>query len=528
MRERKRDWPVIVYKFWARPINEIPQELWNLAHAINDLWNLLVEKCTVARDRAGAVESKELKKEIWNSFWIEARKHVRAADLNWEMKGEILDRFTSASRRAVKEHTELQMHRGIRRVMIPHRFTGGGIPVAKIFNVRSTSKRLKVEPVSDDAYRDNSRASIRRRLTRGVFGLGTAAQIEFETILHRRISTNAMLKKALWVGEFDRSLPESRRWSWSLQLVCEIPDEDYFRKAPVEHRPCCGIDFGWRLMSEGDYLRIGMIVDTLGRAIELRLPLSMERRRDRKKKDWVSSLKGLLALDSKIDLELEAAKSQLAQNLSEKPPGFEKMRQGGLLKLLRESKDPKVMEVLSVWSQRNTELCGIRANIRGRMLRRKSWLYQNLAAWIASTYQCVMMKRDTPVKTMSMRIKDHTFRESAKYRQWAALGELRAAIKHAVRRSGGEVFEIDPYNTTRSCYICSAEYIGSKKTLYLECLNGHRWDQDVNAAMNILSSHLGAASKEAEELRKTFISRSRSYPDIPENVKSVAVPYTSE
>ncbi len=524
MRERKRDWPVIVYKFWARPLRDMPEELWSIAHEMNNVWNSLVQLRTVAADQSMTVKEKEQKKAVWNSFWFQARDCIKRSELNWEIKGEIFDRFATASRRATKEQWEMKPHRGLGRIMIPHRFTGGGIPIAKIFDMNSTARRLKIEPVAAEAYRDNGRSSKRERLTHGFFRLTDSAKIEFETILHRRIPEQAILKKSLWVGEFVRSLPPSERWSWSLNLICEIPKEQYCRPDPNIDRPICAIDLGWRVMMGGEYLRIGMIVDSLGRAVELRLPLFMGRKRDENKEGWISSLHDLIAFDSKIDVELEKTKTKVAEILFEKPAGFEKKRQNGLRKLLRETTDQRLVSLLTEWEERNSKLCAIRAGVRGRIRRRKSWLYQNLAAWLAATYSSVIWEGNFSIKLMSERADQPALRNAAKYRQWAGLGELRTAIKNAARKHRCEVVEIEAFDTTRQCSVCSAKHEGSKAKLYLECSNGHRWDQDFNAANNLLLSQVGRDSALAQGLGVILDTSSKNALNIPANLKAVLVP----
>lgn len=524
MRERKRDWPVIVYKFWARPIGDVPEEFWNLARGINNLWNSLLEIRAIARDRTAAEKDNEQKKANWQSFWVEARNHVRNSELNWEIKGEVFDRFVTASRRVAKEQLDLKPHHSLRRVMIPHRFTGGGIPVARIFNLAFPGKRLKIRPVPDHAYCDNRRASTRQRLTHGIFGLSDSAKIEFETILHRPIPNDAILKKSLWVGEFDRSLPQAHRWTWSLQLVCEISEKDYCRNPSVIDRPSCGLDLGWRVMSNGEYLRIGVIVDSLGRAVELRLPLFMGRKRDETKQGWISSLYDLIAFDSRIDLELEGAKTKLGDILVEKPAGLDKMRQNGLRKLLRETKDQRVINVLTEWEERNGNLCAIRASVRRRIRRRKSWLYRNLAAWIAATYGIIVWEGNFSLKRMSMRSESPAFRAAAKYREWAGLGELRTAIKNAARKYRSEIIQAETFNTTRRCFVCSAEHKGDKSELHLECPNGHRWDQDINAARNILFCQFSDGPEQVKRFRIMHGSEFTASIDIPALLTEIAVP----
>ncbi len=62
MRKRKRDWPVAVYKFWARPL-ELPQEMWETADAMRGLWNRLValyEDAQLALDTLPEADRREI------------------------------------------------------------------------------------------------------------------------------------------------------------------------------------------------------------------------------------------------------------------------------------------------------------------------------------------------------------------------------------------------------------------------------------------------------------------------------------
>jgi hypothetical protein len=41
MRKRKRDWPLAVYRYWAKPV-DLPASVWTIAEAMRTLWNRLV------------------------------------------------------------------------------------------------------------------------------------------------------------------------------------------------------------------------------------------------------------------------------------------------------------------------------------------------------------------------------------------------------------------------------------------------------------------------------------------------------
>ena len=70
----------------------------------------------------------------------------------------------------------------------------------------------------------------------------------------------------------------------------------------------------------------------------------------------------------------------------------------------------------------------------------------------------------------------------------AALGELLGACADAVTRAGGEWTEVDPAWTTQTCFACGKidpfDAAGSIDHTCAQC--GSRWDQDENAARNLL------------------------------------------
>jgi hypothetical protein len=520
-RPRKRDWPHAVYKFWVRPLGELPEQLWTQARDMNQLWNELLELRQRAQQEAGALRGDE-KKERWIRFNIDAKALVKASPINWECKSAVFDRFNAAARRTAKEHTDLRFRGGIRKINIPHRYTGGGMEIERLLSTASTAKRLRVRPIKSDAYTDSRRATTRQRLTRGVFGLANGIQFEFEIILHRPIPGGAIVKQASWCGIFDRNLPVHRRWSWALQLVCEVPPERYVTCLSPDTRGTCAIDLGWRVMGNSEYLRIGMLVDDSGRVFELRLPLYMGRRRDAEKKDYYSSFLDTLTLDEKIGAEVQVTKDAVQKLLDAKPAGFDKMRQRGLRNLIPEA-DGKLKNILEVWDATDKKLCAIKATVVGRMKRRKSWLYQNLAAWLTRSYKTIAWKGDLSFKELAQNTPTPALKHAAKYRQWAGLGELRTLIKNAAGHNCTElVASAADYNSVH-CSHCGAASEGDRAKLWMECPNGHRWDQDINAARNLLFSQTTAHSEQNTYLQKRPNRESINEIEIPAVLKGVAV-----
>jgi hypothetical protein len=77
-------------------------------------------------------------------------------------------------------------------------------------------------------------------------------------------------------------------------------------------------------------------------------------------------------------------------------------------------------------------------------------------------------------------------RSSMKYRQMASLFQLRLAISEAFAKAGKEIVKEKSAYSTSVCARCGAAIEPGAK-LVLECENGHKEDQDVNAAMILLN-----------------------------------------
>jgi Putative transposase DNA-binding domain len=526
MRKRLRpQYSQIVFKYRAYP-TELPQQLWDTARLMQQTWSALI-----TLREACYTETKDLdataKKARWANFTIDSRELVSKSGLNWECESEILDRFQTASRRAAKTGATLRVQHRLDRINIPHRYTGGGMPVEKFFTQRSATRaRLEAKPAAIYELPSNQRE--RQDLSAGIFGLDGGAVITFTCHQHRPIPAGAIVKKVLWCGNFDRNRKPEEQWQWYVQLVCEIP--------PVMHQRAdtlvAGLDLGWRVMAEGSYLRIGMLTDSAGRTVELRLPLvglSKMRLLRLKRPYELTSWADLIAIDEQLGNAVEACKAALRELLPALPPGFVQMRQSGLRKLLRELdtlgiEDDTVRErvrgALLTWDAYDLKLMHRKVNFQGRVLRRKGFLYQNLAAWLTTTYRTITWEGDLSLKQMAeQETGNYALDASMKYRQFAGLYELRSWIKQDAVKNGCELIDAPAAYSTRTCWECG-ELVENSGTLYLECVNHHRWDQDHNSSLNLLGYGL---SQPPAALRKIASQKGGPTLTIPEVLKTVAI-----
>ncbi len=187
---------VLVYKFWAAPVAQLPPELWEITHKMQRLWNLLVELQDTVTFTAETLPDQA--SIIYARFWDlmagsseecrRWRKNLkRASGLNWEMRDEVFERFVTSCRQAVKSRRAWpSLQSRLERVNIPHRFTEGGIEVEAIFRKRGSGGwRFGLDPVDPWAYQGKTRRHTNARLTTGFFGLSRESYVEFKTVLHR-------------------------------------------------------------------------------------------------------------------------------------------------------------------------------------------------------------------------------------------------------------------------------------------------------------------------------------------------------
>lgn len=441
------------------------QETWNaLVHDLNNTLELL--------QPLGQHEQKDL----WDTHREICRRIVVESGLNWECGPAILDRFETARRLAVRgERGWPKQQLGIRSVMIPHCYTSGGMSVAGLFR---SSRRMALRQVPTDAYADSRRETIRRRLTRGTFGFD-GGTIEFETILHRPVPETAIIKGCAWVGERH----PIRGWEWSITITAELPPVLLNKKAKS-----VAVDIGWRAFA--DAIRVAVALDDHGMVQEFRLPLDAARVHERRH-NIPSGWRDLGVLDRQISMLFEHTMAELMSLPCPEAVRsvllLQETRQSTFVRLLhqlRENADwPEAVDLLKKWQARNDRLRSIRASLSARLIGRRRWLYRNFAAQLCRNYSRIVLKR-LPIKLIQK--SPDSIGAAAQYRQWASPAELGLYLRQAAISYGAVIIEADEGLPTTTCAICGAQAVQTGN-LILTCANGHSWDQDENAARNLLS-----------------------------------------
>lgn len=515
----RQNWLQMVYKYRAY-MPDIPNFVWEHVSAQRVVWNQLcdafdgrLEEWTEIKENV----DKEEKAEFWDAFWNECSRVVGESDLNWEAGPDVLDRFRTAAVAFFKspERGRPQRRKSLtRQIRLIHRYTGGGVPVDRLFGTRAWRFSI-LEAPPEDAYDDNSRESRRRRVVPARFGID-GQTFDFRVRLHRQMPVDAVVKRVAWLGEWQPRPWNDEYWVWHLAIWLEIPPEAFV--ITPDGQTQAGVDLGWRKFD--DYLRIGYICDSAGRNVELRLPLEMSSFQTRRH-SLPSSWEDKREMDAQISAQVDVTKvtikpllqaADLPADIRRSVGQLQKMRQGGLKKLrvmlagLYEteywsSEVEEVIQVLDDWHAMDSRLSYQVNQLSRRLVRRREWLYGNLAKWLWETYGMVVWEGDLDVKVMAEDAdKEPALKAANRYRQIAAIGELRRFIERAAIKYGGELVDGEAAGTTNKCSVCGALVLTGPARMLI-CANGHLQDQDYNAAKNLLSRINGDLGR-SEGLRK--------------------------
>lgn len=523
MRIRKRDWPQRVIRRAFEP-TEIPQALWDRAHAQQAAWNDLVMLGAIAAGQAQA--DKVHAKLHWWCYAANAREIVqRRHGLNWVDGPELIDRVRTATQAAVARLRKginpagfPRLHYRLERIKLSHRFTGGGIPWPQLRDTtRGWRFHLSIERPGHGhqpcCFGLDETMSVEGRL---IYGDGTA-----RPHWPRPIPANAIVKQVAFCGV----LRQPFGWEWSINVTVEEPPPAALR----HERGVAGLDLGWRVM--GDYLRLGVLVDESGATVELRLPF--DRTTSRRNGGW----RDLAGLDQQMDDNLELVKHALHPRLSNPPHGaaWDRLRERGLLRLLRvEDSSAEVREMLEWWNVRHHALWRRRSGLQARLLGNRRQLYVLLAQWLCRRYRTIGWESDLGLKDMAeQETGPGALRAAAQYRVMACVSDLRLLIRQWATRCGTTLVGMAA-GSSRTCTVGTAdgdEWCGALITpgasRLLTCTRGHTIDQDHNAARQLFSQ-TGAQWRRLDGLRASGEAELSNVLGIAAELRAVAVPASLE
>lgn len=320
----------------------------------------------------------------------------------------------------------------------------------------------------------------------------------FPVVYHRDIPAGARIK---WVRLCTHRCGTHAKWS--AQFVLEAPGETWSITSPT--RGELAIDVGWRDYgpSDPERLRVATWVASDGTHGELRLPATMLAR-DTKVED----------LRSIRDRNFSAARDALVAYLRATPAqrlgicdrdqtrSLHQWRSPARLAALvvrwrqrmqaQPENDPAMLQAFAAaeaWRKQDKHLLEWESHQREAIIRERREIYRIFARWVATHRKVTVEQLDlSDLARVAQDPDDRLTPNSRAHRFDAGLSYLIAACKDAVWRAGGEWVEADPAMTTQWCHEGDhEERFDAAPSVRHACSCGRSWDQDVNAALNLLS-----------------------------------------
>jgi transposase len=118
-----------------------------------------------------------------------------------------------------------------------------------------------------------------------------------------------------------------------------------------------------------------------------------------------------------------------------------------------------------------------------RLIGRRRWIYRNFAVRLCRNYGTLILKK-IPIQKLNR--SSNAMHSAGRYQSWASPTELSSFIRHAALSTGTLIKEAESAFSTTTCADCGAQATQTGNVI-LNCPAGHSWDQDQNAARNLLS-----------------------------------------
>ena len=318
---------------------------------------------------------------------------------------------------------------------------------------------------------------------------------EWPMVMHRPLPEGALIMGATI------SARKHANWTrYSVDIICRVPDV-----VPNPGPKMIGIDLGWRKI--GEEIRVASWVDSDGKQGELRLPPIIQARNKTPR-----NLRGVRDehRDKMLPVLVAAIKPlTLPDETKERTEALSMWRSFVRLHKLfwfwktnRFEGDEVAFHILETWHHRDLHLYQYECGARSGALGHRQEIYRIFAAQLAKTYGRVVLERWNISEVAERKPPEEDTADSRdpnRQRFDAGVSELRLAIINAVERDGGLVWRTPAEYTTLKCHACGHVHEEHITKIEHTCDNcGLVWDQDENAARNLLAS--GVAMQNDPEL----------------------------
>lgn len=390
-----------------------------------------------------------------------------------------------------------------------------GAPIQDLFD--GVDLRLRINAATNEKHtikaKNNKTVEVRDRKSDVMMRVGSNGRepvwATIPIIFHREFPLDAVVKTA-WLRR--ERIGTKNRYTFEMTLesaTFEAP------KRPTQKT--AALDVGWRAKEEGG-LRIFVLRDCAGNTREYKLPELFRMRYDKttqirsqRDENFNKARDGLVAWK-----RANAAghhQTVCPQWLTERTTHVHAWRAAAKLAALvlhwRENRfdgDDAIYPALEAWRRQDKHLLEWEANLRDKVIAARTHYYRAIAKYLTTQYDRIVLE-DFDLRKVTKRKQadeEPDSRHGSDQRFQVAISDLRRRIESAAQRTGCTVVKVDPANTTKMCAICGViETWDAAKKIVHTCSNGHSWDQDVNAAVNLIerAGAADATSKDSEPLQ---------------------------
>lgn len=386
----------------------------------------------------------------------------------------------------------------------------GGMPTEDIFGADT---RVQIDAVDQAPWLYKSPVGERRRAARTKLRLrigsterGKPIWAEWPMVMHRPLPPG-QIKWVTVSARIDgaRSGRSGTFVRWAAEITAEL-EGSRRRHRPPQHEgaSAVGVNLGWRLMEDAG-IRVARWHGTDGASGELRLP-----------RELVGMTEKVEDLQAIRDNYFDVARDALVgySGTAAAPPWLLRTcatlsqwrsigRLRNVVRRWRRERDGAtdghdgMFGTLDAWERRDHHLWAWQHAQRQNYIARRNDLASNLAAELARRYDVLVLEEfdlrpmrrttgptpeDAPLQVAPQRANQHA----------VAPGELRRALRDAF---GADEALVPAPNTTRECHVCHVvEAFDAATEVRHTCQNGHEWDQDDNAAINLIERWRDAQS----------------------------------
>lgn len=314
--------------------------------------------------------------------------------------------------------------------------------------------------------------------------------LEIPIVFHRELPADGQIKSVSMTRRVVAGWPR-----WQLNVTCNVA------KPQPKAGMAIAVDIGWRVIEAG--VRVAYWQDEAGRSGEVVVQArdlgefgrvrSLGSICDTMREEFLPGLAAWLgALELPEEWQQEAA--HLGQWRSN----------DRLARLIRWWSDHRLPEDggwyfgARQWRQKYLHLANWQRSLQDQLVLRIQEQYRVWAAGVARRYGTVVIEH-FDLRRVAVVPEPEGEARQKDYRQRVSPSTLRAAVRNACQREGLAVVELPAEWTTATCHMCGKRCEWDHGELVHRCEHcGAMWDQDANAAANLLQQWLASAGMVAE------------------------------